>query len=76
MRPENVPSARSEWRAAAGTHRYVPVLLTHPSNRGCALTGLALLAVESSSHFVYPGRFAEEFSRIALEVGDVSAVYV
>ena len=70
------PNPRSEWRSSSGAHRFVPVLLSHQSDRGCALTGLALLAVEPSSQFVYPSRFAEEFSRVALELGDVSALYV
>jgi hypothetical protein len=58
-----------------GTLRYFPILLSHESEHGFAATGVVVLAVEESSHFVYPGRFAEEFSRLALESGDVTAVY-
>ena len=63
-------------QGGSSAQRYVPVLISHQSDRGVALTGLALLAVEPNGHFVYPSRFAEEFSRVALEAGDVSAVYV
>ena len=63
-----------EWKGP-GSVRYVPILLSHQSERGFAVTGVAVMAVEESSEFVYPGRFAQEFSRFVDESGDVTAMY-
>jgi hypothetical protein len=64
-----------EWQASSGD-RYIPVLLSHQSARGFALTGLAVLVVARGAQFIYPSRFAAELSRATLDTGDTTAAYV
>ena len=48
--------------------RLVPVLLTHGSDRGSAVTGVALLLTEREGAFTYPTRVVDELIRsLALE---------
>jgi hypothetical protein len=73
--PHGFSTAACEWRGS-GKQRYVPVLLSHQPAQGFAVTGLAVLVVELGGHFTYPGRIAEEFSRVTLEHGDAAATYL
>jgi hypothetical protein len=68
------PPATSE-PTLHGDRHYVPVLLTHQSERGLALTGVALL-LSSGSAFTYPSRVAAELSRCVADSGDVTIEYV
>jgi hypothetical protein len=63
------------WHGAGG-ERYIPVLLSHDSDRKLALTGLAVLAIEAHCRFVYPSRLAAELSRFAARTADAVPLYV
>ncbi|HMJ14898.1 MAG TPA: hypothetical protein VK524_25975, partial [Polyangiaceae bacterium] len=73
--PVAVPATSGEWRGANG-ERYVPVLLSHRTPEGMALIGVAVLVVEPGASFLYPGRFAAEFSRSALAAHDVVPAWI
>jgi hypothetical protein len=55
--------------------RYVPVLLSHQTERGHALTGIALLRTEPGAQFTYPSRIAGTISRLIAEQGDAEVAY-
>ncbi|MET0339459.1 MAG: protein kinase [Polyangiales bacterium] len=69
------PDATPTESPGAGGRRNVPVLLTHQSERGFAITGVALLIVERGAGFVYPSRMAAELSEALARAGDVQVVY-
>jgi hypothetical protein len=64
--------------ASVGEHgpEYLPVLLSHPVERGTAITGVAVLVVSEDKRFSYPTRLAIELSRRAEQMGDVTGMVV
>jgi tRNA A-37 threonylcarbamoyl transferase component Bud32 len=54
---------------------FIPVLLTHQTDRGNAVTGLALLTAAPGAAFTYPSRVATELSRILADSGDAITAY-
>jgi hypothetical protein len=48
-------------------------LLSHSTERGWLVTGVALLAIEAR-HFVYPAQIASEVSRALAQLGEVLTV--
>lgn len=74
--PDPAASMRTacEW-AGPGGQRYVPVVLSHAGEIGWAMTGLAVLVIEPSVRFTYPGRFAAELSRKLAATGDAQVVH-
>jgi hypothetical protein len=75
MDPNAFSTAACEW-SGSSRERYVPVLLSHQATQGLAVTGLAVLVLEPQAHFIYPGRIAEDFSRLTLESRDADVTYV
>jgi hypothetical protein len=61
-----------DW-ADAADQRFRPVLLSHSTERGWLVTGVALLAIEAR-HFVYPAQIASEVSRALAQLGEVLTV--
>ncbi|HVW25870.1 MAG TPA: hypothetical protein VHC69_10895 [Polyangiaceae bacterium] len=69
------PSFIREWRGP-GDVRYVPVLLSHPVKRGLAISGVAVLLIDATARFSYPGALATELSRVCQEAGDVTVAII
>jgi hypothetical protein len=70
------PAAKAAGeRTIAGHKRVVPVLLTHQSDRGFAITGVALLITLTETPFIYPSRIAAELSKSVALAGDVVPTY-
>ena len=66
-------TVNAEWTGEHG-ERYRPVPLSHPTDEGFAIVGLALLVIEREAAFVYPAQLASELSRFAFDSGDVSVL--
>jgi hypothetical protein len=72
--------SRSEPPAAAHTGEfekgvsYRPVLLSHPTPNGLAVTGVAMLATAPGARLVYPPRLVAELSRRVELFGDARAL--
>lgn len=64
-----------EWRGP-GDVRYVPVLLSHPVKQGLAISGVAVLMIDATARFSYPGALANEFSRLCQEAGDITVAII
>jgi hypothetical protein len=64
---------RTEW-TQFGDASFRPVLLSHYTEAGYAITGLAVFALAADQPFVYPGEAAAQLSRIAVESGDATAI--
>lgn len=56
--------------------RHVPVLLSHESAEGVALTGVVMLIPRQNSRLILSGPFARELSQLLLDVGDAKAIYI
>ncbi|MET0341021.1 MAG: protein kinase [Polyangiales bacterium] len=69
------PAPKLPEPRGGSTMRHVPVLLTHQSERGYAITGVALLLLAADAAFVYPSRIAAELSRGVAQAGDVVTMY-
>ncbi|HKP62935.1 MAG TPA: protein kinase [Polyangiales bacterium] len=65
----------TEW-TAFGEASFRPVLLSHYTGDGYAITGLAVFAAVPGQPFMYPGDTAAQLSRLWVEIGDVTAVTV
>jgi hypothetical protein len=65
--------SNAEWTGEHG-ERYRPVPLSHPTDEGFAVVGLALLVIEREMVFVYPAQLAAELSRFAFDSGDISVL--
>jgi hypothetical protein len=70
--PMYTDATDAKWLSKRG---FVPVLLTHQSERGVAMAGVALLAAGNEARFAYPGRVAAELSRALAHAGDVVIAY-
>ena len=64
-----------EWKGP-GDVRYVPVLLSHPTKQGLAISGVAVLMVDAMARFSYPGALATELSRSCHAAGDIAVAIV
>jgi hypothetical protein len=65
----------SFWTDTNGQY-YKTLLLNHASQEGFAITGLALLSVQTEHSFHHPGELVTCLSRYAAERGDVSVCVV
>ena len=63
----------NDWVGERG-ERYRAVLLSHATDDGYVVVGMALLVIESGMSFVYPARLASDLSRFAFDSGDVSVL--
>ena len=74
----DVPSSRPSQtvREPVEGARSVPVLLSHQTDRGYALTGVALLLTQAEAQFSYPSRIAGTLSQLLAETGDADVAYV
>jgi tetratricopeptide (TPR) repeat protein len=68
------PSAPSQRESMPG-ERSVPVLLSHQTEQGHAITGITLLRTEPGAQFTYPSRIAGTISRLIAEEGDAEIAY-
>jgi hypothetical protein len=70
---QTTDTVNAEWTGEDG-ERYRPVPLSHPTDLGFAIVGLALLVIEREMVFIYPAQLASELSRFAFDSGDVSVL--
>ena len=70
---QTTETVNAEWTGEHG-ERYRPVPLSHPTDEGFAIVGLALLVIEREMSFVYPAQLASELSRFAFDSGDMSVL--
>jgi hypothetical protein len=68
---EAAPAPSTDWTSEWG-QAYRPVLLSHQSDQGYTVVGLAVLAVDPTKPFAYPEQLAQDLSRFAYDSGDVS----
>jgi hypothetical protein len=68
-------SVQTAW-TSFGETPYRPVLLSHYTDGGCAITGLAVFVLPASRQFAHPGELATQLSRVSQESGDVTGLLV
>jgi hypothetical protein len=68
-------SVKSDWNAFSET-LYRPVLLSHYTEAGHMICGVALLVVAQDRAFMYPGEVATQISRVLQESGDMAGLIV
>jgi hypothetical protein len=61
------------WIDDEGRHHH-PILLSHQSETGSVVTGLAIAVMRSAQRFVPPGTLAAHLSRLIQDAGDAKAV--
>jgi len=60
---------RHQW-SRLGEASFRPVLLSHHTQAGHEITGLAVFAVAADQPFAYPAEIAAELSRLAMQASD------
>jgi hypothetical protein len=64
----------SEWTGQNG-EEYRPVLLAHYTEKGYAVTGLAVLQIDPNKTFIYPAEIVIALSKFAFDSGDVTTCF-
>jgi hypothetical protein len=64
-----------QW-TAFGEAQYRHVLLSHYSDSGYCVTGVAVFVVMAGQPFNYPGETASQVSQLSLDLGDATAILV
>jgi hypothetical protein len=65
---------RTDWSGQQGEN-YHPVVIGHRTPKGFAVAGLAVLLVDPSKTYIFPGKIVAAISKSLVDAGDITAAY-